>query len=199
MRIITQLSTAFLMSLPLLGVAIYYFVEEDNAMGKIFTMATVFALLTLFVMIRSIYYLRHSATFNEIFFVFIVPLIPVVIVLMQVLLGVYNYNPDVMIVSEVPFVVKGVEYLFYINIIDFLLLPFYIFSNFLLLRTFIRYPFIRFKGTSEKGIPPKFFGFLMMIILPTIYIITSFFYLDNLFLMVFGIGYFYTSLLTIFV
>ena len=199
MRTITQLSTAFLISLSLVGVSIYYFIEENNEMGKIFIFAAIFAFLTLFIMIRSIYYLKHNATFNEIFFVFMVPLVPVVVVLTQVLLGIYDYPPGVMLVSTSTFDVSGTLYYFHINIIDFILLPFYIFSNFLLFRTFIRYPFIRMKGTSEKGIPPRLFGFLMMLILPATYILMSLFFLENLFLMVFGIVYFYTSLLTLFV
>lgn len=197
MRTITQLSTAFFLSLPLFGVAIYFFIQNDNPKGKVFIFIAIFALLTLIIVIRSIYYLRHSATFNEIFFVFIVPLVPVTLVLIQILLGVYN--DPIPIVTQSIFDVGSTSYSFYINVIDFILLPFYIISNFLLLRTFIRYPFIRLKGTSEKGIPPKLFGFLLMLIIPATYILLSFFYLENLFLMVFGIVYFYTGLLTLFV
>ena len=166
-------------------------------MGKVFIFAAIFAFLTLFIMIRSLYYLRHNATFNEIFFVMIVPLVPVIIVLTQVLLGIYDYSN--LIISHSTFDVGSHSYNFYINIVDFILLPFYIVSNFLLFRTFIRYPFIRIKGTSEKGIPPKLFGFLLMLIIPAAYIFTSLFYLENLFLMIFGIVYFYTALLTLFV
>jgi len=197
LRTITQLSTAFLISLSLIGVSIYFFIEEKNPMGKVFIFAAIFAFLTLFIVIRSIYYLRHNATFNEIFFVMIVPLVPVIVVLTQVLLGI-NRDP-IPIVSVSTFDVGSTSYDFYINIIDFILLPYYIFSNFLIFRTFIRYPFIRMKGTSEKGIPPKLFGFLIMLIIPATYVIISLFFLENLFLIVFGIVYFYSSLLTLFV
>ncbi len=197
MRTITQLSTAFFLSLPLFGVAIYFFIQNDNDRGKVFIFIAIFALLSLIIVIRSIYYLRHSATFNEIFFVFIIPLVPVTLVLIQILLGIYN--DPIPIVTQSIFDIGSTSYSFYINVIDFILLPFYIIANFLLLRTFIRYPFIRLKGTSEKGIPPKLFGFLLMLIIPATYILLSFFYLENLFLMVFGIVYFYTGLLTLFV
>lgn len=166
-------------------------------MGKIFIMAAIFAFLTLFIMIRSIYYLKHNATFNEVFFVLIVPLIPVIVVLTQFLLGIYDYGSN--LISTSTFDVGTTTYYFYINIVDFILLPYYIFSNFLIFRTFIRYPFIRMKGTSEKGIPPKLFGFLLLLIIPTTYILTSIFLLENLFLMVFAVVYFYSSLLMLFV
>ncbi|MCE7742168.1 MAG: hypothetical protein GOP50_06885 [Candidatus Heimdallarchaeota archaeon] len=197
MRTITQLSTAFLISLSLIGVSIYFFIEENSDMGKIFIMAAIFAFLTLFIMIRSIYYLKHNATFNEVFFVLIVPLIPVIVVLTQFLLGIYDYGSN--LISTSTFDVGTTTYYFYINIVDFILLPYYIFSNFLIFRTFIRYPFIRMKGTSEKGIPPKLFGFLLLLIIPTTYILTSIFLLENLFLMVFAVVYFYSSLLMLFV
>ncbi len=197
MRTITQLFASFIVFLSLIGVSIYFFIEENYDLGKIFVVAAIFAFLTIFIVIRSIYYLKYNATFNEIFFVLIVPLVPVIIVLTQVLLGVYDYGAN--LISTSIFDVGGTLYYFHINIVDFILLPYYIFSNFLLFRTFIRYPFIRLKSTSERGIPPKFFGFLLMLILPAVYILTSIFYLENLFLMVFGMIYFYSSLLTLFV
>ena len=166
-------------------------------MGKVFIFAAIFAFLTLFIMIRSIYYLRHNATFNEIFFVLIVPLVPVIIVLTQVLLGIYD--DPIPLLPWSPLEAGSTGYAFNVNVVDFILLPFYFVSNFLLLRTFVRYPFIRLKGTSEKGIPPKLFGFLLMLIIPAAYIFTSLFFLENLFLMVFGVVYFYTGLLTLFV
>ncbi len=197
MRTISQLTAAFLVSLTLVGVSIYYFIEENNEFGKLYIFIAIFAFLTLFFTFRSIYYLKHNATFNEVFFVLIVPLVPVIIVLAQILLGINDL--DSAIISTSTFNIGSSSYDFFITIVDFFLLPYYIFSNFLLFRTFIRYPFIRMKGTSEKGIPPKLFGFLLMLIIPAIYILITLFYLENLFLMIFGIVYFYSALLTLFV
>ena len=190
-----QLSVAFLLSLTLVGVSIYYFIEDNNFLGRVYIFAAIFAFLTLFVIFRSLFYLRHKATFNEVFFVLMVPLIPVLIVLAQKLFGIY----DIFIVSTGVISTSSLNYTFFINAIDFVLLPFYIVSNFLIFRTFIRYPFIRLKGTSEKGIPPKFFGFLLIFIIPATYILTSVFYLENLFLVIFGGVYFYSALLMLFV
>ena len=189
-----QLSAAFLLSLTLVGVSIYYFIEDDNFLGRVYIFAAIFAFLTLFVIFRSLFYLKHKATFNEVFFVLIVPLIPLAIVLTQKLFGIYE--PFIVSTGISP---EGFDYIFYINAVDFALLPYYIVSNFMIFRTFIRYPFIRLKGTSEKGIPPKFFGFLLIFIIPAIYILTSVFYLENLFLVIFGGVYFYSALLMLFV
>ena len=190
-----QLSAAFLLSLTLVGVAIYFFIEDNDFLGKVFIFASIFAFLTLFVIFRSLFYLKHKATFNEVFFVLIVPLIPVLLILTQILLGIY----DSFIITTVEITPDFPTYYFYINAMDFALLPYYLISNFLIFRTFIRYPFIRMKGTSEKGIPPKFFGFLLILIIPAVYILTSWFYFENLFLVIFGGVYFYSALLMLFV
>ena len=195
MGTLSQLTASFLLSLILVGSSIYFFIEDNNFVGRVLIFAAIFVFLGLFIFFRSLYYSRHSATFNEIFFVLIVPLIPVLLVLAQILFGIY----DSFIVSTVEFNANSIDYSFYINAVDFVLLPFYVASNFLMYRSFIRYPFIRLKGTSEKGIPPRLFGFLLMFIIPATYILTSVLYLDNLFLVVFGAVYFYSALLTLFV
>ncbi len=190
-----QLSAAFLLSLTLVGVSIYYFIEDNSFLGRVYIFAAIFAFLSLFILFRSFFYLRHKATFNEVFFVLMVPLIPVLIVLAQKLFGIY----DTFIVSTGVISTSSLNYTFFINAVDFVLLPYYLVSNFMIFRTCIRYPFIRLKGTSEKGIPPKFFGFLLMFIIPATYILTSVFYLENLFLVIFGGMYFYSALLMLFV
>lgn len=190
-----QLSAAFLLSLTLVGVAIYFFIEDNDFLGKVFIFAAILAFLSLFVLFRSLFYSSHRATFNEVFFVFIVPLIPVLLLLTQKLLGIY----DSFIITTVEITPEFPTYFFYISAFDFAFLPYYIVSNFLIFRTFIRYPFIRMKGTSEKGIPPKLFGFLLMFIIPATYILTSWFYFENLFLVIFGGIYFYSALLMLFV
>ena len=190
-----QLSAAFLLSLTLVGVAIYFFIEDNDFLGKVFIFASIFDFHNLFVIFISLFYLKHKATFNEVFFVLIVPLIPVLLILTQRLLGIY----DSFIITTVEITPDFPTYFFYINAMDFALLPYYLISNFLIFRTFIRYPFIRMKGTSEKGIPPKFFGFLLILVIPAVYILTSWFYFENLFLVIFGGVYFYSALLMLFV
>ena len=114
-----QLSAAFLLSLTLVGVAIYFFIEDNDFLGKVFIFASIFAFLTLFVIFRSLFYLKHKATFNEVFFVLIVPLIPVLLILTQRLLGIY----DSFIITTVEITPDFPTYFFYINAMDFALLP----------------------------------------------------------------------------
>ena len=195
MGTLAHITSSFLTSLSLIGVSIYHFIEGDDFLGRVFIFLAIYVFITLFYIIRSFFYLKHNATFNEFIFVFILPIIPVLILLAQMLFGIN----DAYIVSTGDFVTENINYVFYINMVDFLLLPYFLFSNFLLFRTFIRYPFIRIRSTSEKGIPPKFAGFLLMLIIPTAYIVTSITYFQNLFLLIFGIIYLYSALMALFV
>ncbi|MCG3227584.1 MAG: hypothetical protein H7645_11760 [Candidatus Heimdallarchaeota archaeon] len=195
MGTITRLTWSFFLSLSLVGVSIYYFIEGDNQMGRLFVFLAIFAFLSFFYIFRSMYYLKHKATFNEFIFVFVLPMIPALILLAQKLFGI-----DAMfILSTGELTTSFIDYEFYINAVDLMLLPYYLASNFLLFRTFVRYPFIRFRGTSEKGIPPKLSGFLLMMLIPALNIISSLLYFNNLFLLVFGMIYFYLGTIALFV
>jgi hypothetical protein len=195
MGTITRLTWSFLLSLSLVGVSIYYFIEGENQMGRLFVFLAIFAFFSFFYIFRSMYYLKHKATFNEFIFVFVLPLVPAIVLLAQKLFGI-----DAMFVlSTGELTTSFIDYEFYINAVDIMLLPYYLASNFLLFRTFVRYPFIRFRATSEKGFPPKLAGFLLMIIVPALNIITSILYFNNLFLLIFGMIYFYLGTIALFV
>ena len=195
MGTITRLTWSFFLSLSLVGVSIYYFIEGDGQMGRLFVFLAIFAFVSFFYIFRSMYYLKHKATFNEFIFVFVLPLVPALVLLAQKLFGI-----DAMfILSTGELTTSFIDYDFYINAVDLMLLPYYLASNFLLFRTFVRYPFIRFRGTSEKGLPPKFAGFILMILVPTLNIVSSIFYFNNLFLLIFGMIYFYLGTIALFV
>jgi hypothetical protein len=183
----SQITGSFLASLSLVGVSIYYFIENENMLGRVYIFLAVYAFITLFYILRSIYYLRHKATFNEIIFVFILPLIPVIILYAQMGVGIN----DMFVVLTGTINTDYSSFDFNINMFDLLLLPYYLASNFLLFRSLIRYPFIRFRGTSEKGIPPKLMGVILILLIPALYIASSLTYLNNIFLLIFGVTYFY--------
>jgi hypothetical protein len=188
----THITASFITSLSLVGVSIYYFIEGNVDLGKFFIFLSIYVFISLFYVIRSLFYLKHKATFNEFIYVFILPIVPVLILLAQILFGVNDFG--IVTISGFPD-----ESFREINAVDFLLLPYYLYSTFLLFRTFIRYPFIRFRSTSEKGTNPKFAGFLLMLIIPTIYIVTSVTYFENFFLLISGIIYLYSAIMAIFV
>ena len=193
MGTLTHITGSFITSLSLVGVSIYYFIEGNVDLGKFFIFLAIYVFITLFYIIRSLFYLKHKATFNEFIYVFVLTIVPVLILLAQMLFGIN----DAYIVSTGSFTTGSLSYIYYINVIDFLLLPYYLSSTFLLFRTFIRYPFIRFRSTSEKGMNPKFAGVLLMLIIPTIYIVTSVTYFENFFLLISGIIYLYSAIMAI--
>jgi len=187
MGILTHITGSFFLSLSLVGVSIYYFIEGDNMMGRLFVFLAIYVFISFFYVFRSLYYLRHKATFNEFIFVYVLPIIPVLILFAQSMFGI----TDMFVLSTGVISTDWIDYSFYINAVDMLLLPYYLASNYLLFRSLIRYPFIRFRGTSEKGMNPKFSGFLLMILIPTLYIASTLTYFNNFFLLLFGIIYFY--------
>ena len=192
---ISHLASAFLLSLSLVGVSIYFFIEDNDSDGKLFLFLAIYVFITLFYVFRSFYYLRHQATFNEVIFVFILPIIPVLLILAQMAFGL----EALFVISSGSFSTESINYTFYVEMMDFLLVPYYILSTYVLFRTFIRYPFIRFRATSEKGIPPKFAGFLLTLLIPTLYILTSLLYFEDFFLVIFGIIYLYSGIMAIFI
>ena len=115
------------------------------------------------------------------------PIIPVLILFAQMMFGIN----DMFVLSTGVINTESINYSFYINVVDLLLLPYYLASNYLLFRSLIRYPFIRFRATSEKGMHPKLSGFLLMLIVPALYIASTITYFNNFFLLIFGIVYFY--------
>ena len=195
MGTLSHAAGSFFTSLPLVGVSIYFFIEHDDFLGRLFSFLAIYVFITLFYIIRGLFYLKHKATFNEFIYVFILPIVPVLILLAQMLLGIN----DAYIISTGGFTTSSFSYTYYINTIDFILLPYYLFSTFLLFRTFIRYPFIRFGSTSEKGMHPKLAGILLMLVIPTIYIVSSLFYFENLFLLISGIIYLYSAIMALFI
>ena len=197
MGTLKHITGSFFLSLSMVGVSIYYFIEGNSDMGKLFVFLAIYVFISFFYVFRSLYYLKHKATFNEFIYVFVIPIIPVLIILAQVLFKIHEM--PILLLSEGGISTDWIDYSFYINVIDLLLLPYYLSSNFLLFRSLIRYPFIRFRGTSEKGMNPKFSGFLLMILIPVLYITTALTYFNNFFLLLFGIIYFYLGTIALIV
>ncbi len=188
-------TASFLISLSLVGIAIYYFIEGNSFNGKMFVFLALYAFISLFYMFRSIYYVRHSATFNEVAYVVFLPLIPLILILAQ---SIFEIN-EAMVFITGQLQGENIDLTYSINVVDILITPYYIFSNYLLFRSYIRYPFIRLTGTSEGGLPPKFTAFMLTIMIPLAYFLTSFLYLNNLFLIIFGGLYLYSGIIALFV
>ena len=201
MGTLTHITGSFFLSLSLVGVSIYYFIEGNSDFGKLFVFLAIYVFISFFYVFRSLYYLRHKATFNEFIFVYVLPVIPVLILLAQMLFGInemFTIN-DAFVLSTGVISTDWIDYSFSINVVDMLLLPYYLASNFLLFRSLIRYPFIRFRGTSEKGMNPKFSGFMLMLLIPALYIASALTYINNFFLLLFGIIYFYLGTIALIV
>lgn len=196
-----HLSTMFYRNISLLAtlvgisVSIFLFIEQRDADAKIVLFFSVYVYFLMFYLLKSLYYRKHKATFNELFFVVGMPLTPLIL---STLGGLFKINElrdfsDIFIAHLD--VNAGVEMV--LTFSSVISLPFYIFSLYLLLRTFIRYKFIRFTPYSDGGIPATLLGIIISISIGLTYVVVSIIFGDFI-LLVFGFFYALTGILGFF-
>ena len=101
---------------------------------------------------------------NEVSFVVIMPLVPVLQVLAEGYL-----NVQLPILSEININSDFLSGVFLVDYLDILSLPYYIVTVYFILRTYLRYPFIRLTGYSHSGLPPLLIALLLTAGLPIVY------------------------------
>ncbi len=144
-------------------------------------------------LLKSLYFMRYRATFNEVTFVVILPHVPL-------LFAFFSSIFDVTIDPITSVSVKGaISLSLYSDFIDLVSLPLYIFSLFVLMRTFLRYPFIRLYGHSTNGFPSRVVGLALTLEVPFVYAFAVFAFLPNLSLLMFSITFLLIGFLSMFV
>lgn len=173
---------SFLIGLAFIGASLYNFIEDNNEEGRSFLLLALIAFLAAYYLLKTLYYLRHQATFNEISYVVFLPFS----ILVQVLA---KHALEVEFEEVFSINIEGIgdRIELSVDFFDLGLIPYFIFSSFLLLRTYLRYPFIRLHGHGERGFPAKFTGLLLSIIIPVSFLIVGFIILENALLVIFAI------------
>ncbi|MHA2030388.1 MAG: hypothetical protein ACW99A_16925 [Candidatus Kariarchaeaceae archaeon] len=185
---------SFLIGLGFVGASLYNFIEDNNEDGRFFLLLALIAFLASYYILKTLYYLRHQATFNEVSFVIFLPLSILVQFIVKTILEV---EFDELFSVNVIGIGDDIE--LSVDIFDLGLIPYFIFSTFLLLRSYIRYPFIRLHGHSEKGFPAKFLALLLSISIPVLYLIAGLFILENALLVIFALFFATAGLIGFFV
>lgn len=192
-------TTAFLSSLGLVAVSIFFFLQDQEDIARLFLVLAAYVFVLLFFLLKALYYTRHGATFNVFVFVVLLPLSPIALIAIQNILLTSVMQEDMLILTmnlQLRWINESLELL--TLAIEVLLLPIYYFSLFLVLRTHLRYPVIRLQGHSIRGLSPRFSGFLLTILIPLAFVILAVIY-SNLLFLIFGITFFLTSASGIFV
>lgn len=174
---------SFLIGLGFVGAALFNFIEDNNDDGRSFLLLGLITFLAAYYILKTLYYLRHQATFNEVSFVIFLPYSILLQFIVKTLLEVeFDELFSVNIVG-----IGENDYNLSVDIFDLGLIPYFIFSVFLLLRTYLRYPFIRLHGHSDRGLPAKFVGLILSISVSILFFITGLIILENALLVVFAI------------
>jgi len=186
---------SFLIGLGFVGAALFNFIENNNDDGRFYLLLALIAFLAAYYILKTMYYLRHQATFNEVSFVIFLPLSILVQFIIKTILEVefeQLFSLNIVGIGENDIVLS-------IDIFDLGLIPYFLFSIFLLLRTYLRYPFIRLHGHSERGFPAKFVGLILSVTIPLLFFIAGLIILENALLVVFALFFATVGLIGFFV
>ena len=184
---------SFLVSLGFIGGAIYHFLESNDSQAKLFLLLALMAFLGVYYVLKTLFYMKHHATFNEISFVVFLPLAPVVQIVIKDLIEVSMTH-----LFSIQLAGTGPNLRLEVDILDVILIPYFFFSLFLLLRSYLRYPFIRFRGHSKDGVSARFVALILSIGIPILYGILALILLNNFMLLFFALVYAIVGILGLF-
>lgn len=174
---------SFLIGLGFVGAALFNFIEDNNDDGRSFLFLALITFLAAYYILKTLFYLRHQATFNEVSFVIFLPFSILLQFIVKTILEVeFEELFSVNIVG-----VGEKDYNLSVDIFDLGLIPYFFFSSFLLLRTYLRYPFIRIHGHSDRGLPAKFVGLILSLSVSILFFITGLIILENALLVMFAL------------
>lgn len=189
----SPIGSAFIVTLGFLGVSIYQFLEDDPSSGRFWLMLAALSFFFAFFFFRALYYIRYRATFNDVGFVFLLPHVPALFAFFS---RIFLTEVEDALVLEIvaPFRMR-----LFANFIDLFSLPFYVFSLFLLLRTHLRYPFIRLTGHATDGLSSRLVALYMTLEIPFVYTAVAFLFIPNLSLLLFAVCYLVVGFIGFFV
>ncbi len=170
-------TVSILASLVFIGFSLFYFLNDDEYYGRLFLLITMIAFFGIYYFLKTLYYLKYQATFNELSFVVLFPFIPLLQTVFKSMVIDSSLSAyDVLLIG------RNTLHL-YADFTDILAIPYYFFSVFLILRTHLRYPFIRPRGHSDGGLPPRLIAFILLLAIPPVYFIAGLIFFNALFIL----------------
>ncbi len=181
MRAYTTLS--ILAALAFVAGAIFFFIQDDDPTANIMLVLASVAFISIYYFFKWMYYVKNSATLNEVSFVLILPLAPPAQILLK-----YSLSVQLESLTTVTVDVLSNSIGLTVDSLDILSLPYYMITIFFILRTYLRYPFIRLTGYSKNGLPSTFIAIVLSAGLPIIYAVIGLL-TSNALLLLFAIIY----------
>jgi len=175
-----------------LSASIFYFMQNEDNLAIDVLFIGLYVTLSLFFLLKLLFYFKYKATLNELFFFLFVNTIALLIVFVTPFVPltqdlIMSFNIDVIFDQTNENFVLGLTNL------SLLALPYFIISSSLQIRCFTKYEFIRFSPTSEKGPKADWFALVIFFIFGALFAFIGLLSADILSIM-YGIFYLFSGI-----
>ena len=149
-----------------LSATIFYFMQDDKDTALNALFIGLYITVTLYLLLRILFYFKYKATINEMFFVLFINIVAVLLVFIE---------PFIPFATDTQF---GLQILadnnnnihLYITWVSLFALPYFILSIILQVRAFTKYEFFRISPTSEKGLKAEWVAYAVYFVFGSAFI-----------------------------
>ena len=178
----------------LIGVTatIFFFIQNEDALALNILFLSIYIAITILYFLRIFYYLDHHASLNEIYFLSLANIIPLVIILVSPFFPIFE---EVLLSFEINVLPSNEFIELHIAVPSILAFPYLVVSSALLIRSFTRYQFIRITAQSERGPSAEWTAIFTFLIFGVLFLLAGAFasdllgFLYGLFFIFSGIGF----------
>ena len=173
---------------------------QDNELALNTLFLGLYGTISVLFFLKIVYYTQYNATLNEIYFILFSNLIPLSIISISSVIPLGQINLIDLSVNINSAVFSITDSNLRISLLSLFALPFVVVAIGILVRSFIRYDFIRYTSQSTKGPSAEWTAIISFIIFGILFLITGQFANDLLSLLigftfiVNGIGFFFSRL-----
>ena len=173
---------------------------QDNELALNTLFLGLYGTISVLFFLKIVYYTQYNATLNEIYFILFSNLIPLSIISISSVIPLGQINLIDLNVTITSAVFSITDSNLRISFLSLLALPFVVVAIGILVRSFIRYDFIRYTSQSTKGPSAEWTAIISFIVFGILFLITGQFANDLLSLfigftfIVNGIGFFFSRL-----
>ena len=149
-----------------LSATIFYFMNDnkDTALNALFI--GLYITISLYLLLRILFYFRYKATINEMFFVFFVNIIASILIFTGPYIPL-SADPQFNILITLD---QNNNLQLYITLISLLVFPYFVLSIILQVRSFTKYEFFRISPTSEKGFKAEWVAYFVYFVFGGIFV-----------------------------
>ncbi|MHA2289105.1 MAG: hypothetical protein ACXABG_09995 [Promethearchaeota archaeon] len=178
----------------LIGVTatIFFFIQNQDTLALNILFISIYIAITILYFLRIFYYVDHHATLNEIYFLSLANIIPLLIILVSPFFPIYE---EVLLAFDVNVLPTNEFIKLHIGVPSLLAFPYLLVSSALLIRSFTRYQFIRITSQSERGPSAEWTAIFTFFIFGALFLVAGAFVSDllgilyGLFFIFSGIGF----------